>query len=191
MQAPLQRGCSRQAPGLRAFRRFPRRRGRWLARAGNLGPGRLRRRDCAIVRPPRRARAPPRHARAGRSIVAGREGCRCLGRQAAGGLWQRVRRERDCSPQLACGWARCRWYWRFTAAADRGRRAWRGKPRGNGAPLSAASGFSAGSLDAAFSPAIDSSGNLWMANFTTDRLTEFIGVAAPVKAPLAGLPSLR
>ncbi len=36
--------------------------------------------------------------------------------------------------------------------------------------------------------AIDSSGNVWVSNFGNNTLTQFIGLAAPVKAPLAGPP---
>ena len=33
--------------------------------------------------------------------------------------------------------------------------------------------------------AIDGSGNLWVANFTGNTLTEFVGLAAPVVTPIA------
>jgi streptogramin lyase len=39
-----------------------------------------------------------------------------------------------------------------------------------------------------YSLAIDSSGNIWVANFGNNTLTQFIGLAAPVKTPLAGPP---
>lgn len=39
-----------------------------------------------------------------------------------------------------------------------------------------------------YSLAIDASGSLWVSNFGNNTLTQFIGVAAPVKTPLAGPP---
>jgi hypothetical protein len=55
--------------------------------------------------------------------------------------------------------------------------------------LSPASGFAPdASLSKAFSIAIDASGNLWVTNFGNNSLTEFIGLAAPVKTPLLGPP---
>ena len=36
--------------------------------------------------------------------------------------------------------------------------------------------------------AIDASGNVWVSNFGNDTLTQFIGIAAPVKTPMAGPP---
>jgi streptogramin lyase len=36
--------------------------------------------------------------------------------------------------------------------------------------------------------AIDASGNIWVSNFGNSTLTEFVGVAAPVKTPLVGPP---
>jgi DNA-binding beta-propeller fold protein YncE len=39
-----------------------------------------------------------------------------------------------------------------------------------------------------FALAIDPSGNLWVTNFGGDSVTEFIGVAAPVRTPLIGVP---
>ena len=38
--------------------------------------------------------------------------------------------------------------------------------------------------------AIDASGNIWVSNFGNSTLTQFVGVAAPVKTPLAGPPQL-
>jgi hypothetical protein len=38
----------------------------------------------------------------------------------------------------------------------------------------------------AFALAIDASGNLWVSNFGSNTLTEFIGMAVPVKTPLLG-----
>ncbi len=40
----------------------------------------------------------------------------------------------------------------------------------------------------AFALAIDASGNLWVTNFGNDTLTEFVGLATPVKTPLLGPP---
>jgi len=55
--------------------------------------------------------------------------------------------------------------------------------------LSPSSGFGAdASLLDPYGLAIDASGNLWLTNSGKNTLTEFIGVAAPVKAPLAGPP---
>jgi streptogramin lyase len=39
-----------------------------------------------------------------------------------------------------------------------------------------------------YSLAIDASGNVWISNFGNDTLTQFIGIAAPVKTPLVGPP---
>jgi len=58
-----------------------------------------------------------------------------------------------------------------------------------GAPLSpATSGFTGAGLAQPFSAAIDSSGNIWIANFGNNSVTEFIGIAAPVRTPLIGTP---
>jgi len=38
----------------------------------------------------------------------------------------------------------------------------------------------------AFALAIDPSGNIWITNFGSNVLTEFVGMAAPVKTPLLG-----
>jgi streptogramin lyase len=40
----------------------------------------------------------------------------------------------------------------------------------------------------AYAVAIDASGNLWTTNFGNNTITELVGVAAPVKTPLLGLP---
>jgi hypothetical protein len=56
-----------------------------------------------------------------------------------------------------------------------------------GTPLSPATGFGVDSnLLEAFALAIDASGNIWISNFGSNTLTEFIGMAAPVKTPLLG-----
>ena len=58
-----------------------------------------------------------------------------------------------------------------------------------GSFLSPSSGFGAdASLLDPYGLAIDPSGNLWLSNAGKNTLTEFIGVAAPVKTPLAGPP---
>jgi streptogramin lyase len=56
-----------------------------------------------------------------------------------------------------------------------------------GALLSPATGWGqdAGMVEP-FAVAIDASGNLWVTNFGTNTLTEFVGLAAPVKTPLLG-----
>lgn len=58
-----------------------------------------------------------------------------------------------------------------------------------GSFLSPSSGFGAdASLLDPYALAIDASGNLWLSNSGKNTLTEFIGVATPVKTPLAGPP---
>ena len=58
-----------------------------------------------------------------------------------------------------------------------------------GAFLSPSSGFGVdASLLDPYAVAIDASGNLWLTNSGKNTLTEFIGVAAPIKTPLAGPP---
>ncbi len=55
--------------------------------------------------------------------------------------------------------------------------------------LSPSSGFGAdASLLDPYGLAIDSSGNLWVTNAGKNTLTQFIGVAAPVRTPMAGPP---
>jgi streptogramin lyase len=57
--------------------------------------------------------------------------------------------------------------------------------------LSPAAGFG---LDASlFQPygiALDASGNAWVSNFGNDTITQFLGIATPIKTPFAGPPSL-
>jgi sugar lactone lactonase YvrE len=56
-----------------------------------------------------------------------------------------------------------------------------------GAALSPSNGLGVDAkLVFAFAPAIDSSGNLWVTSYASDTLTEFIGLAVPVKTPLIG-----
>ncbi len=62
-----------------------------------------------------------------------------------------------------------------------------GSKAGAGAPLSPSNGFGVdANLLEAFALAIDASGNLWITNFGSNTLTEFVGMAAPVKTPLLG-----
>jgi hypothetical protein len=49
-------------------------------------------------------------------------------------------------------------------------------------------GLDAGLVES-FAVAVDASGNLWISNFATSTLTEFIGLAAPVRTPLIGPPA--
>jgi streptogramin lyase len=59
-----------------------------------------------------------------------------------------------------------------------------------GAALSPAVGLGGdAALLEAYAVAIDASGNLWVTNFGSNTLTQFIGLAAPVKTPLIGLPA--
>ena len=60
-----------------------------------------------------------------------------------------------------------------------------------GSALSPANGLgSSANLIQAYALAVDSSGNLWVTNSgaNSNTLTEYIGLAAPVKTPLIGLP---
>jgi len=57
-------------------------------------------------------------------------------------------------------------------------------------PISPASGFGLDSgLDQPFGIALDASGNVWITNFGGVTLTQFVGLATPVKTPLNGLPT--
>jgi hypothetical protein len=53
----------------------------------------------------------------------------------------------------------------------------------NGATLTPSSGYLDSGFDSPFAQAIDSSGNLWVANGVGNSITELVGVAAPVKTP--------
>ena len=56
-----------------------------------------------------------------------------------------------------------------------------------GVAISPATGWGADAgLLEAFGLAIDASGNVWVTNFATNTLTEFVGLAVPVKTPLLG-----
>ncbi len=62
-----------------------------------------------------------------------------------------------------------------------------GSSAGSGAILSPSTGWgSDASLLEAFGLAIDASGNVWVTNFGLNTLTEFVGLAVPVKTPLLG-----
>ena len=59
-----------------------------------------------------------------------------------------------------------------------------------GAALSGAGGLGAdAALLEAYAIAVDASGNVWVSNFGSNTLTEFIGVASPVRTPAIGLPA--
>ena len=59
-----------------------------------------------------------------------------------------------------------------------------------GTPLSPAGGIGgAANLVHAFAMAIDSSGDIWVTNSGSNILTEYIGLASPIKTPLIGLPA--
>ncbi len=59
-----------------------------------------------------------------------------------------------------------------------------------GALLSPASGLGPdAALLEAYAIAVDASGNLWISNFGSNTLTQFIGLAEPVRTPLLGLPA--
>jgi hypothetical protein len=58
-----------------------------------------------------------------------------------------------------------------------------------GTLLSPSTGFGAdASILQPYGLAIDASGNIWLSNFGNSTLTEFLGVAVPVKTPLVGPP---
>ncbi len=60
-----------------------------------------------------------------------------------------------------------------------------------GTVLSPANGFGTdASLELPYGLTLDASGNLWVSNFGNDTITQFLGVAVPVKTPLAGPASL-
>ena len=60
-----------------------------------------------------------------------------------------------------------------------------------GQPLSPASGFGAdANLHEPYGIALDSSGNIWVSNFGSDTITQFLGTATPVTTPLIGPPQV-
>jgi streptogramin lyase len=59
-----------------------------------------------------------------------------------------------------------------------------------GAALSPSGGLGAdAALLEAYAIAVDASGNLWISNFGSNTLTQFIGLASPVRTPLLTLPA--
>jgi hypothetical protein len=62
-----------------------------------------------------------------------------------------------------------------------------GSAAGAGTALSPAAGWAPDAqLLEAFALAIDPSGNIWVTNFGSNTVTEFVGMASPVKTPLLG-----
>lgn len=57
-------------------------------------------------------------------------------------------------------------------------------------PVSPTNGFVDPLNNTPFSLAIDASGNIWVTNTGGNSLSQFVGIAAPVKTPLIGLPTL-
>jgi streptogramin lyase len=58
-----------------------------------------------------------------------------------------------------------------------------------GTQASPATGYGlAAGLSLPFALAVDGSGNLWVSSFASNTVTEYVGVAAPVKTPLLGVP---
>jgi hypothetical protein len=56
-----------------------------------------------------------------------------------------------------------------------------------GSPISPATGWGTDAgMSEAFGVAIDAAGNVWVSSFATNTLTEFVGMAVPVKTPLRG-----
>ncbi len=58
----------------------------------------------------------------------------------------------------------------------------------DGSALSPANGYRNPGINLPEGVAIDASGNLWMVSSAPPKLVKFIGIAAPVKTPLSGLP---
>jgi streptogramin lyase len=62
-------------------------------------------------------------------------------------------------------------------------------PVAPGTALSPAAGLGGhAALRQAYAIAIDASGNLWVSNFGSNTITEFVGIATPVRTPLIGPP---
>jgi streptogramin lyase len=60
-----------------------------------------------------------------------------------------------------------------------------------GQPVSPASGLGTDAgLHHPYSIALDSSGNIWISNFASNTITQFLGAATPVRTPLVGPPQL-
>jgi hypothetical protein len=58
----------------------------------------------------------------------------------------------------------------------------------NGLPISPPTGFTGGALDGPAGIAVDGSGNIWLSNNNGNSVTEFLGLARPVKSPMIGPP---
>jgi streptogramin lyase len=59
-----------------------------------------------------------------------------------------------------------------------------------GVVLSPSSGLGAdANLLEAYAIAVDASGNVWISNFGSNILTQFVGLAPPVRTPLSGPPA--
>lgn len=66
-----------------------------------------------------------------------------------------------------------------------------GTPSSIGTALSPAGGYGADAdMSLPYGIAVDASGNLWISSFANDRVVRFIGVAAPAKTPILGLPQI-
>ena len=62
-------------------------------------------------------------------------------------------------------------------------------PLAAGTALSPAAGLGGhAALRQSYAIAVDASGNLWVSNFGSNTITEFVGLAAPVRTPLIGPP---
>jgi len=59
-----------------------------------------------------------------------------------------------------------------------------------GAVISPITGFVDPNNNEPFAVAIDASGNVWVTNTGNNSLSEFVGVAGPVKTPVIGPPKL-
>ena len=58
-----------------------------------------------------------------------------------------------------------------------------------GAALSPAGGLGTdAAMNQAYAIAVDAGGNLWVSNFASNTLTQFVGLASPVRTPLLGPP---
>jgi streptogramin lyase len=62
-------------------------------------------------------------------------------------------------------------------------------PVAPGTALSPASGLGGhAALRQSYAIAVDASGNVWVSNFGSNTITEFVGIASPVRTPLIGPP---
>jgi streptogramin lyase len=63
-------------------------------------------------------------------------------------------------------------------------------PTAPGTALSPAGGFGGhAALRQSYAIAIDASGNVWVSNFGSNTITQFVGMASPVRTPLLGPPA--